>query len=191
MVNPCFFENEFIIIELMRYIDVGHLLNSTKLLKTVKKKFIYRNLNNEYSKKYYSCEDFRIIVHNSIDYPNKQICINLENDDDITDVSDLSILGNVHTLNLNGCRGITDVSTLGKVHVLDLKWCVNITDVSALGNVHTLNLNGCYKINDVSALGNVHILNLNGCCNIMDISVLKNVHTLILHGCCNITSVFI
>ena len=45
----CFFEKDFVVDELMRYIDVKNLLNTAKLLKYVKKKFIYRKLNKEYS----------------------------------------------------------------------------------------------------------------------------------------------
>jgi hypothetical protein len=58
-------------------------------------------------------------------------------------------------------KQITDVSALGNVHTLGLHWCENVTDVSALGNVHTLNLLWCRKVTDVSALGNVHTLNLS------------------------------
>jgi hypothetical protein len=36
---------------------------------------------------------------------------------------------------------ITDVSTLGNVHTLDLQHCTGIEDVSALGIVHTLGQN--------------------------------------------------
>jgi hypothetical protein len=34
--------------------------------------------------------------------------------------------------------GITDVSALGNVHTLYLSKCIGITDVSVLGNVYTL-----------------------------------------------------
>ena len=73
MTKICFFEKEFVIFELMRYIDVTKLLNSTKLLKNVKKKFIYRKLNKKYSLKYHHNEDFRMIIHDSIENSNKQI----------------------------------------------------------------------------------------------------------------------
>ena len=78
-------------------------------------------------------------------------------------VTDVSALGNVHTLDLEGCTGITDVSALGNVHTLYLRGCKGITDVSALGNVHSLDLKFCNGITDVSALGNVHSLNLSYC----------------------------
>ena len=58
MTKICFFEKEFVVFELMHYIDVTKLLNSTKLLKNVKKKFIYRKLNETYSSNYHNSEDF-------------------------------------------------------------------------------------------------------------------------------------
>ena len=74
------------------------------------------------------------------------------------EVTDVSSLGNVHTLDLSGIWGITDVSSLGNAHTLNLFNCQGITDVSSLGNVHTLNLSNCHQITDVSSLGNVHTL---------------------------------
>ena len=72
-------------------------------------------------------------------------------------VTDVSALGNVHTLDLSGTQ-VIDVSALGKVHTLYL-YGTQVTDVSALGNVHTLYLSGT-QVTDVSALGNVHTLDL-------------------------------
>ena len=40
-----------------------------------------------------------------------------------SDITDVSMLGNVHTLDLRGCKEITDVSALGNVHTLDLSYC--------------------------------------------------------------------
>ena len=153
MTKRCFFEKEFVVWELIRYIDVTNLLNSTKLLKRVKNKFIYRKLNKKYSLKYYDNEEFRMIIHDSVENPNKQINLNLNCCEEITDVS---ALGNVHTLNLFYCDKITDVSNLGKVHTLDLSHCYQITDVSNLGNVHKLimskdmqNIKGVDKLKNI------------------------------------------
>ena len=121
------------------------------------KKYINYKLNKEYSLMYYDDILFRNIVLSKIFNPNKQL-----------------------HLNLSGCDNITDVSSLGNVHTLDLSFCENITDVSALGKVHTLYLSYCNKITDVSALGNVYTLDLSYCDNITDVSALANVHTLIL-----------
>ena len=63
-----------------------------------------------------------------------------------TNITDISMLGNVHTLNLSHCQNITDVSMLGNVHTLNLSYCKNIKDVSMLGKVHTLNLKYCKNI---------------------------------------------
>ena len=95
MTQICFFEKEFVVFELMRYIDVTKLLNSTKLLKNVKKKFIYRKLNEKYSSDYYKHEKFRMTIHDSVENPNKQISLDLWRCENITNIS---ILGNVHTL---------------------------------------------------------------------------------------------
>ena len=135
MTIICFFEKDFVVFELMRYIDVTNLLNSAKLLKNVKKKFIYREINKIYSLKYYKYEKIRIIIHNSVENPRKQIGLDLKKCKNIIDVS---ALGNVYALSLSGCQNITDVSELGNVHTLNLTCCDNITDVSALGKVHRL-----------------------------------------------------
>ena len=154
MTKICFFEKEFVVFELMRYIDVTNLLNSTKLLKNVKKKFIYREINRKYSLKYYDNEEFRMIIHNSVEKPNKQISLDLNEYRIDNYITDVSALGNVHKLRLCYCHNITDVSALGNVHTLNLRQCENITDVSALGNVYTLNLTNCHKnLTDVNALG--------------------------------------
>ena len=70
-----------------------------------------------------------------------------------TEVSDVSNLGNVHTLYLSYTK-VSDVSNLGNVHKLDLSE-TEVTDVTNLGNVHKLNLSET-KVSDVSNLGNVH-----------------------------------
>ena len=62
MTKICFFEKEFVVFELMRYIDVTNLLNTTKLLKNVKRKFIYRKLNKKYSLEYYDNEEFNLAI---------------------------------------------------------------------------------------------------------------------------------
>ena len=63
----------------------------------------------------------------------------------------------VHTLNISECN-ITDVSALGNVHTLYLINCDKINDVSALINVNTLYLCNCENITDISALVNVHLI---------------------------------
>jgi hypothetical protein len=61
--------------------------------------------------------------------------------------STLEMIKNVHILNSNS--GVTDLSALGNVHTLNLRYCEGVTDVSALGNVHTLNLTILHDIHDI------------------------------------------
>ena len=89
-------------------------------------------------------------------------------------LKDISMLGNVHTLNLSNTK-VKDVSMLGNVHTLNLSNTL-VKDVSMLGNVHTLNLSNTL-VKDVSMLGNVHTLNLSNTL-VKDVSMLGNVHTL-------------
>lgn len=50
---------------------------------------------------------------------------------------------------------LTDVSALGNVHTLSLYNCRSLSDVSALGNNEWLNLQYCKKIKDGTALATV------------------------------------
>ena len=106
----------------------------------------------------------------------KEIKLNRNITDDI--LNELMDKYNFKMLNLTLCKNITDVSILGNVHTLNLRNC-DITDVSNLGNIHTLDLSRCYNIIDVSMLGNIYKLDLSCCRNIRDVSSLGNVHTLI------------
>ena len=166
------------------YTDLRSLCDTCTLLLQFKQYITYK-LNRDYSLMYYNDILFRQRVLNKIFNPYKQLHLDLS-DCNITDVSGL---GNVHTLNLRNCSNIIDVSSLGNVHTLDLFRCYKITDVSALGNVYDLNLTYCCDITDVSALGNVHRLDLSYCDNIVDVSALGNVHKLYLEDCNLITDV--
>jgi len=115
MFQQDLFEYEFVIMELMKYIDVTNLFNSSLKYKYNKKNLHYKKINKKYSLKYYLNEDFRNTVLRSVSYPSLQL-----------------------NLYLSWCDNITDMSELGKVHTLYLSCCDNITDVSMLENVHTL-----------------------------------------------------
>ena len=104
-------------------------LTSKSLFETLFKKYKH----NEIIK--IKFEDYRLCNI----WSNVKFEINLKK----SKIKDVSMLGNVHVLNLFGCYNITDVSMLGKVHTLDLSHCSKITDVSMLGNVHTLDLYWC------------------------------------------------
>ena len=127
------------------YIDLRSLCDICRLFATLKKYINYK-LNRQYSLMYYDDILFRNKVLSKIFNSLKQL-----------------------HLDLNGCDNITDVSALGNVHTLNLCYCNKITDVSALGHVHTLNLSGCNKITDVSKLGNVYTLDLSNCNKIKDV----------------------
>ena len=131
--------------------------------------------------KIYSYSDF-LMVENSLQGVTH---LTLENCNQLTNVS---ALGNLHTLDLAECNRIIDVSALGKLNTLRLSSCRRVVDVSALGNLHTLDLLSTGVV-DVSALGNVHTLDLSCCKWITDVSALGNVHTLSLVGCTDLTNV--
>ena len=180
---------EFIIQELHGLININHLLNTAIQFKEYKKKLFYWKLNKTNSLKYYHDKDFYNYINSRVFDGNKQLSIDLFGC--CYNITDVSCLGNVHTLDLSGGRKITDFSCLGNVYDLNLSNCDNITDecVKHLCNVHTLNLSCCDNITDVSCLGNVYDLDLEGCDNITDVSCLGNVHTLNLYRCDNITVV--
>ena len=149
-------------------------LTSKSLFETLFKKYQHNEIIEIKFKDYRLCDIWR----------NVKFKIYLKN----SKIKDLSMLKNVHTLNLK-YSNIEDVSVLRKVHTLDLSWCVNVKDVSMLGNLHTLNLSWCVNVTDVSMLKKVHTLNLSDCNNITDISMLGKVHTLNLSNCRKIKDV--
>ena len=138
---------------------------------------------------------------------NVSHCVN------ITDEG-IKYLGNCHTLDLSfGNNNITDISCLNNVHTLNLRWdeyyttfiprglkqlkniCLlnlkgnrNITDelLKEFVNVHTLNVSGCNITNNgIKHLGNIHSLDISTCENITveGIKYLEKLHTLNLSRC--------
>ncbi len=105
------------------------------------------------------------------------------------DVRNVSILGNVHTLDLSDTK-ISDISALGNIHRLSLAQCNRIKDVSisALKRVHTLTLN-LTDTTDVSSLGHLYRLEIWHCKNLKNVSALGNLHHLSLWGCWSVTDV--
>ena len=77
----------------------------------------YLSLKRKYSVLYCENTTFRERILSLILDPRRQLAINLSECDSITDVS---MLGGVHTLDLSGCSGVTDVNMLGGVHTLNL-----------------------------------------------------------------------
>ena len=88
------------------YTDLRSLCDTCTLLLTFKQYITYK-LNNKYSLMYYNDMLFRNIVLNKIFNPNKQLHLDLSECSEITDVS---VLGNVYELNLTYCCNITDVN---------------------------------------------------------------------------------
>ena len=114
-------------------------------------KLKYHNFSKSNSLKYCNDAKFREYIQ-SIISPNK-----ISLDFSYSNISDVSMLGDIYELNLTHCKNITDVSMLGRVYNINLLCCDQISDVSMLGGVHTLKLIGCNKITDISMLG-VHTL---------------------------------
>ena len=87
--------------------DFISLLSISNKMKYSKYKYQYLNLNKESSRLFASENEngisFRSEVLLQIANPNKQLSLNLFNCQEIIDVS---MLGNVHTLNLSNCRCI-------------------------------------------------------------------------------------
>ena len=162
------------------YTNVAPLFTTCKELWNgdVRKEVVYLSLKDkDVAMRFYRDDAFRIYVYSRVQNPSRQISLELGSllSPDMgsaefqrfhfeilkefrvdVDVTDVSALGNVHTLRLYNCRGVTDVSALGNVHNLLLYRCFGVNDVSALGKVHTLDLSRCSGVTDVS----VHTLTL-------------------------------
>lgn len=98
-----------------------------------------------------------------------------------TRISDVSMLGNVHTLILSKTK-ISDISMLGNVHTLDLSW-TEISDISVLKNVHTLSIVNCQNITNIPKLDKLRVLDISYCKNISDVSMLSGLYKLNLTFC--------
>ena len=190
--TPNIFYIKDIIYKINEYIkDDNNLLNCNKYLNELKLKNY--KLNIEYSLKYYNNIHFQKLIHSKIINSRLQLSLNLTQ----TIIIDegLKNLGNLHTLNLWGCKRITDegLKHLGNLHTLCLSYCSQITDegIKHLGNLHTLDLWGCNQITNegLKHLGHLHTLRLSCCSNITDecIKYLGHLHTLYLYSCDKIT----
>jgi hypothetical protein len=189
--TPNIFYINDIIYKINEYIkDDNNLLNCNKYLNELKLKNY--KLNIEYSLKYCNNIHFRNLIHSKIINSRLQLSLNLTQ---TTIDEGLKNLGNLHTLNLWGCKRITDegLKHLGHLHTLNLSNCDKITDegVKYLGNLHTLYLQRCNQITDkgLKNLSDLHTLDLSCCSNITDegIKYLGNLHMLNLKNCNKIT----
>ena len=194
-----------------------------ELCKTWKGKINYHaNISNKYEinnfkmlSEFYSLDilnyyrlDFNIFkIFNNIHVLNLSGCMYIENlyipetvhtlNLSYTKIKDVSLLANIHTIDLSYCRELEDISPLKNVYNLNLCFCLNIKDVSPLCNVHTLDLSYCHITSLSPSLSpsllpynnikwNCHKLNLTCCRRLIDISSLRNcnIHTLNL-SCLN------
>jgi hypothetical protein len=100
--------------------DINNILNVSRKFKLMKKSSFYWKMNKKYSLEYNSNVLYRLRVDSLLTNKNTQLSLNLFN---CNTISDVSTLGNVHTLKISGCHGITDVSSLGNVQVLSFNNC--------------------------------------------------------------------
>jgi internalin A len=100
----------------------------------------------------------------------------------VPDISALSALAQLTSLDLSGCPSLTNVSVLQGLtglQTLDLSWCDALTDVSVLQGLtglQTLDLSGCGALTEVSGLQGLtglQTLGLSGCGALTDVSVLQ------------------
>ena len=126
-------EVDDILLIIQEYVSINAFLNSSKTLTPLKMRYFRWNLTKAASQKFNQFQPYRDILLSRMIDPRKQLQIDLGGCDNVTDVS---MFGNVHTLNLSECSNLTDVSMLGNVQTLILSYCSNVTDVSMLGNVH-------------------------------------------------------
>ena len=84
------------------------------------------------------------------------LCLNF------TQVSDVSMLGNVRILRLRGCKEIREFGALCNVHALDLSQTLymSMIHVTPLYGVYALNVSECDDPCEYSLFKNLHILRL-------------------------------
>jgi hypothetical protein len=85
------------------------LFDTNKSLEYMKLK--YYKLNKKYSFEYYNNIDFKNKIDSKILLKNKQLSLNLS----FCNITDISMLGELHTLNLCVCENIIDISMLGNL----------------------------------------------------------------------------
>ena len=90
---------------LKEYIDLKNLWMTTPDLwnGNDRKLLCYLKMNKSNSEEYMRSKKFRTYIISRVSDPKKQISLNLFG---CCRISDVSSLGNVHTLNLSGCSGI-------------------------------------------------------------------------------------
>ena len=121
--------------------------------------------------------------------------LNLCNCESLTDISSLSRLVNLRTINLSFCKSLTNISDLSgleNLQMLNLKNCISLKDIQSLSkllNLKNIYLSGCIWLADITSLSglvNLRTLDLSRCGELEDISSLSglvNLRTLDLSSC--------
>ena len=170
---------------LLKYTNLWDFCHTCPLLFNKYKKHINYSFTEYYTKMYKIDDTFRAKVLSRIANPQKQLCLNI-NFKFIT-VEELSVLGNVYYLCLYGCTiigmrdDIIDLSVLENVHTLNLSY-FRFSEIKKINNIDTLILTRCLVTN-VTPFKDVRVLNLQHCCNIINVSPLRNVRYICLSGC--------
>jgi hypothetical protein len=102
--------------------SLNNLLSVSRTFESIKKTNFYWKLNKRYSLTYYK----------SVQYRER-----------------IALLTNIKTqlsLNLRDCFEVSNVSVLADIHTLDLSQCGKVTGVNTLDGVHSLHLTGCYFV---------------------------------------------
>ena len=122
---------EDIVMLIADFTDLNDAIDQCKELEYFRRSCYYHKLDKEQSLKYHNEDSFRDKLLKNIKYPRKQLSLNLR----YTDITDVSALGQVHTLDLRYTK-VTYVSALTNVKKLYIH---NATDISMLKNTEIIN----------------------------------------------------
>jgi hypothetical protein len=103
------------------------LLNTSRELADIKKHLLYWKLTWDQCKIFYAQPAFRSQLEALVHDPSLQLSLRLTG----YGITDVSALGNVHTLKLSNCKGVVDVSCLGKRGVQDLMYRANFNAIES------------------------------------------------------------
>jgi hypothetical protein len=170
---------------LLEYTNLWDFCHTCPLLFNKYKKHINYSFTEYYTKMYKIDDTFRAKVLSRIANPQKQLCLNIKFK--FITVEELSVLGNVYYLCLYGCTiigmrdDIIDLSVLENVHTLNLSY-FRFSEIKKINKIDTLILTRCL-ITNVTPFKDVRVLNLQHCCNIINVRPLRNVRYICLAGC--------
>jgi len=102
--------------------SLNHLLSVSRTFGSIKKTNFFWKLNKKYSLAYYKSAQYR------------------------ERIASLTNIKTQLSLNLRDCFEVSNVSVLADIHTLDLRQCGKVTGVNTLDGVHSLLLTGCYFV---------------------------------------------